>query len=124
MNKNKIVKIGSVLFGLLLPTLVLAAGIIPNNPDNTGVLPGDPSSTFNDQVSIVIRILLGVAGIIAVLFIIIGGFQYITSGANEEMAESGKKTLQNAIVGLIIIILSYVIVVVIARALIFGPAGT
>lgn len=61
-----------------------------------------------------------VVGLIAVFFIIWGGFQYITSGANEELAESGKKTLRNGIIGLVVIILSYVIVTVITNALFRG----
>lgn len=65
----------------------------------------------------IINLLLFVAGIIAVLFIIIGGYQYIMSGANEELAEQGKKTLQNAVIGIVIIVLSYTIVSIIFRTL-------
>jgi hypothetical protein len=63
----------------------------------------------------IIMILLSIAGMIAVLFIIIGGFQYITSGANQELAEAGKKTLRNAIIGIVVIVLSFVIVRVISN---------
>ena len=63
------------------------------------------------------KILLPIAGLVAVLFIIIGGFQYITSRGNEEQAETGKKTLTNAIIGLVIVICAYVIVVVVINAL-------
>ena len=53
---------------------------------------------------------LKVAGLIAIVMIMIGGYRYIASAGNEEMAESGKKTLQWSIVGLITILLSYVLV--------------
>ena len=85
-------------------------------PDSTigTYLPGSATTDFKGFVSeLIIKVLLPVAATIAVLFIIIGGYQYIFSGANEELAETGKKTLQNAIIGLIIIILSYVIINVI-----------
>jgi hypothetical protein len=64
----------------------------------------------------VISIFLSLTGLIAVLFIMIGGYQYLTSGANEELAKTGKKTLTNAIIGLGIVILSYVIVTIVVNA--------
>lgn len=63
----------------------------------------------------VINILLSLAGAIAVVFIIIGGFWYVTSAGNEEQAEKGRKALINSIIGVVIIILSYAIVTVIGN---------
>jgi uncharacterized membrane protein len=40
---------------------------------------------------------------------VIGGFLYITSAGNEERAKKGRTTVINAIIGLVIIILAYVI---------------
>jgi hypothetical protein len=97
---------------LFVPFAAYAKLPIPNPAP--GTLPGNsggydaPALLFT-----IINILLAFTGLVAVLFIIIGGFRYITSAGNEELAEAGKKTLQNAIIGLIIIILSYVIVSVI-----------
>lgn len=80
-------------------------------------------NTFEGLFIYLIQGLLGVAGLLAVFFIIYGGFQYLTSRGDQELAESGKRTVTNAIIGLAIIIFSYVIVVVIANALIRGQAG-
>jgi hypothetical protein len=74
----------------------------------------------NDFMSIIMKlitILLGVIGVVSILFIILGGFQYMTSGANASLAEQGMKTLKYAVMGLIIVILSYTIVVVIVNSL-------
>ncbi|MBU6447785.1 hypothetical protein KGQ24_03020 [Patescibacteria group bacterium] len=101
-------------------------------PDlNTGLCV--PSSTLtgpntvNDLIIKIINVLLSVAAIIAVLFIIIGGFRYITSAGNEEQAEKGRGTLVNAIIGLVIIILAYVIVGIVnntfAQRGLFGIGG-
>lgn len=65
----------------------------------------------------VISYLLFFAGAIAVLFIIIGGFLYITAQGNEEQAEKGRKALTNAVIGVIIISLAYVIVRVVENTL-------
>ena len=90
------------------------ANLFPENPG----LPGSQGVGANDFIIVIIQWLLGVAGIVAVLFIIIGGFQYITSAGNEELAEHGKKNITNAIIGLVVIILSYIIVTVVINALI------
>src|ERR1700722_767537 len=89
------------------------------SPDSQTNLCLPASSNINSPSSVntllidVINILLSVAALIAVLFIVIGGFMYITSAGNSEQAEKGRTTLVNAIIGLIIIILAYVIVSVV-----------
>ncbi|MCL5775237.1 MAG: hypothetical protein M1333_03440, partial [Patescibacteria group bacterium] len=56
-------------------------------------------------------------GVIAVVFIIVGGYMYLTSAGNEEAAEKGRKVLTNAIIGLIIIILSAAIIRIVVNTL-------
>lgn len=68
------------------------------------------SSSVPQLIGNIIKILLGIAGAIAVLFVLIGGFQYMTSAGNEKQAEGGKTNIFNALIGIVIIILSYVIV--------------
>ncbi|MFA5991044.1 MAG: pilin [Candidatus Doudnabacteria bacterium] len=58
------------------------------------------------------------AGVVAVLFVMLGGFWYLTSAGNEEMAEKGQKTLTNAIIGLVVIILAATIVRIVANTVI------
>jgi hypothetical protein len=78
-------------------------------------LPND--SSISQFILKIINIALAVTGLIAVLFLIIGGFRYITSAGNEETAEQAKKIIINAIIGVVVIILSFVIVRVISNAL-------
>ncbi len=76
----------------------------------------DPSSglnctagtSVNQLIKTVINWMLGIAFGIAVLFLIIGGFWYITSAGNEETGEKGKGPPVNAITGMVIIFFSYV----------------
>jgi hypothetical protein len=72
-------------------------------------------TNINQLIKTVINWALGITFAIAVLFMIIGGFWYITAGGNEEQADKGKKTIINAIIGVIVIILSYVIVNVVSN---------
>ena len=120
MKKTSIIKIaqvsGLVLTAVLALTPVLfaqAAYVIPNA---TGGLPND--TNVSNFIIKIINVALGVAGLVAVLFLIIGGFRYITSAGNEETAEQAKKIITNAIIGIVVIILSFVIVRVISNALV------
>lgn len=73
------------------------------------------SQSLPELIANVIRLMLLFAGAIAVVFVIIGGYQYLTSGGNEEQAEKGKKTLINAIIGVVVVVLAYVIINVIVN---------
>ncbi len=77
----------------------------------------DPSQTFqlgtSDLKAAVINIInwvLGLLGIIAVIMVLVGGFQWMTAGGNEDKVEKSKKIISAAIVGLIIILLAWAIV--------------
>ena len=98
---------------VLSPMLVSAQSF---NPPEGGPIP--ELSTASQVILRVIEILLAIAGLVAVIFLIVGGFRYITAGGNEETAEGAKKTLVNAIIGVVIVILAFVIVRVISNALI------
>ena len=56
-------------------------------------------------------------GAVAVLFIIYGGFQYMTAAGNEKQAETAKQTLTYAVIGLIVILLATVIVQLVGSSL-------
>lgn len=62
------------------------------------------------SVTEVANILAGVAGTVALIFLIYGGIMYIGSAGNQETAGKAKQTATNAIFGLILIACSWVIV--------------
>lgn len=82
---------------------------VPNNPFNNNSIAGGEPTVASLAVR-VIRILLYFAAIIAVIMAIIGGYRVMTAGGNEAQAATGRKTLTNAIIGLAITILAYIIV--------------
>src|SRR5262249_30019154 len=73
------------------------------------------AQTPRQLIVAIIRIMLFFAGLVAVVFVIIGGYFYVTAQGNEEQAEKGKNTLVNALIGIILIVLSYVIVTVVSN---------
>lgn len=63
----------------------------------------------------VVKSLLGFAGIVLFILLLAGGFKYITSGGDPKAVESARNTLTYAIIGLIVILLSYLILVLIYK---------
>ncbi len=66
-------------------------------------------SNLNNFIIKIINYILAVTLAIDILFLIIGGFFYITSAGNGDQAKKGKQTVINAVIGLIVIMLAYVI---------------
>ncbi len=60
-------------------------------------------------VTNIIQIFLGFLGFIALVIIIYGGFVWMTSGGNQEKINKAKGILKSAIIGLVIILSSYII---------------
>jgi len=50
---------------------------------------------------------LGFAGITLFVMLIVGGFRYITAGGDPKGVETAKKTIGNAIAGLVLVTLSF-----------------
>ena len=57
----------------------------------------------------IINVVLGLVGVLAVILIIYGGFSWMTAAGNEEKITKAKKVLSGAIIGLIIIMASFII---------------
>jgi hypothetical protein len=96
---------GMGLVVLVSPHIVLAR----INP-NIGPMLGLNSADLGTVVVRVIQLALGYLGLIAVMMILIGGFMWMTSAGNEERIASAKRMLSAAIVGTIIVMLSWAIV--------------
>lgn len=85
---------------------------------NCRVVVGDNLGNFIWKIVLnIIEILLQAVGYISVAFIIFGGFKFLTSAGSPDANAKGRKTIINAIVGLVISVMSVGIVNVIAGAL-------
>jgi hypothetical protein len=65
----------------------------------------------------VVDILLRIGAIVAVVFVIYGGFLYMTSQGESDRTSAAKNTILNAIIGLVIIIIAIVVVSFIGGAI-------
>lgn len=61
----------------------------------------------------VVQSALALAGILLFILLLSGGFRYITSGGDPKAIESAQKTLTYAVLGLVLILVSYLILVLI-----------
>lgn len=77
------------------------------------VMPAQPVGTPGDFGQSIVNLtnwVLGFATMIAVLALIWGGMNYLTSAGDEEKAKSGKQTIKYALLGLIVAGIAYALV--------------
>ncbi len=77
----------------------------------------DSDMTLPLVIARVVQVIFGFLGIIAVLLVVYGGFLWMTSAGDPAKVEKAKKVLLNAIIGLIIILLAFVIVSFVIRSI-------
>lgn len=96
----------SALGGATAGAQLISAGDVPSNVASaTG---GETS--FRAIILKIVNFFLGFLGLIAVIMIIYGGITYVTSAGNEEKAGEAKKIIMYAIVGIIIVLISFALV--------------
>lgn len=67
-------------------------------------------SDLTGNVATILNIVIGALGIVAVVVMIIGGINYMTSAGDAGKVDKGKKTIIYGLIGLVICALSFVIV--------------
>jgi len=67
---------------------------------------GLTQATISQYLAAVFNLGIGIAAILAIIFIMIGGFRYIAAAGGGEV-EQGKSMIKNAIIGLVLALLSY-----------------
>ena len=84
---------------------------------------GLPTTDIRLIIANIIRVALGLLGIIFLVLLLYGGYLWMTAGGNEEQVGSAKKILLNSIIGLLIILSAYGIVIFVMRMLGIGQGG-
>lgn len=64
---------------------------------------------FNVLADVITFVLL-IGGLLAFFYALLGGFTYLTAGGDTGKADNGRKIIVNAIIGIIVIFLSYSVV--------------
>lgn len=66
--------------------------------------------TFADILTFIIRLFFVVAGIFALVYLLLGAFAWVTSGGGKESVEKARDKIQAALVGVILIVIVVAIV--------------
>ncbi|MDO4747284.1 MAG: pilin [Candidatus Saccharibacteria bacterium] len=61
-------------------------------------------------VVFILNAIIGISGLVAVVFVVIGGVSYMTSSGESAKVEKAKKTIISAVIGMIICVLAFAIV--------------
>lgn len=75
------------------------------------------SLTLGTIVSALLRYVFPLAGLLLLIYLLYGGFQYLTSGGDPQKTDHAKKIITAAFIGFIIVFISYWIVQISAKAL-------
>lgn len=121
MNISKTIKQGLIVFALSAIFLSIFAfapealaqggsGLVGNaSPTKLTEATGGQTS-FRELVLTFLNFFLGFLGILAVMMIIYGGVLYVSAAGNQDNIDKGKKIIMYAIVGIVIILLSFALV--------------
>ena len=70
----------------------------------------DGAAQTESFIKSIVKTLVSLAGAVAVVFIVIGGYHYISSSGNPEKLDKAKRTLLYSGLGLVIVLAAYSIV--------------
>lgn len=112
---KKIVTILSFLAILLVPVAFAHAQATPFSIESIGSQVGLGEADLKETVINIIRWILGILALLAVIFVIYGGFLWLTAGGDEARIDKAKKVISGAVIGLIIVLLAWAIVIFVAN---------
>ena len=95
-------------------------GNTQNSYANIGLSDTDP----RDVVANVIKVVLGFLGTIAVVLIIVAGFQWMTAAGSEDKIAKAKKIMTAAVIGLVIVLMAYALSTFVIDAIIGATTAT
>lgn len=82
-----------------------------------GTIVGWGTQDLRVTIMLVIQVLLGFLGVVAILIILYAGWRWMTSGGDPQKIEEAKRTLVNAVLGLLVIFAAFAIVAFIIQML-------
>ena len=113
MNKVQKIIIFAISLVLIITPIMLWAATFEFDGDGSvinaiggQITTADPEEITTNTMSW----LLGLLGLIAVIIIIYGGFTWMTAAGNEERISKAKKILTYSIIGLVVILTSWILV--------------
>lgn len=100
----------SDVFGIDIDTFRKEVYKPDNIPAGTALKNAPAEAKLNIILDFAINLILYASGSVAVFFLVLGGIRYIIGFSRDESLDGAKKTIQYALLGLAVVILSYAIV--------------
>lgn len=94
-----------------------SSGAFFDNPQGGAAPSVAAQGTLGQNITLIINYFLGLLGLVAVGFLIYAGILMVTAGGNDEQVTKARKVIMYAVVGIVIILLSYTIVTFVTSAL-------
>ncbi|NTU69411.1 hypothetical protein HGB13_01085 [bacterium] len=91
-------------------TLVLATSPISAKINGPVTPPGVPTDSLSDLIGKISNAILSIVAVLAILFLILAGFQYVTSAGNPDQITKAKNTALYAIIGIIVALVAWAVV--------------
>ncbi len=91
------------------------------NSQPAGISAKDPTNTLSTVLTNAITIIFVLGAIAVVFFVIWGAFNWIISGGDKEKVASARKTITNALIGLALLALAFLIISVVGTIVGFNP---
>lgn len=112
---SKTITFVTVVISLTLIVFPVAAQITQLDSNDCGQFGikcqgGENTSSLLDTIQYIINALLVLVGVVAAIYLVLGGVRYIRSEGDEGEAEKAKNTILSAVIGIAIIGLSAMIV--------------
>ncbi len=118
MMKLKQIFVTMAALSMLMPSAALAIHLgdgVAHPIAGGELLPGtvgtelgtNPNADIRVTIARIIRVAMGLLGIVAVVIVLIGGFKWMTAGGNEEQTGEAKQWIFSGVIGLAIILSAY-----------------
>ena len=104
-----------------IPTIVEDYPKLPACEDNKECMPGDPGFGLPQFINYIFVFSLGIVGIVGLIALIFGGFLYMASTGNPQKAAQAKDRIISALLGLLLLLGSYVLLNIINPDLLRFP---
>ena len=101
--------LSATLLSLTLISLPATALAVSFDTTFSGSL-GFTSTDLKQTVLNIVSFVLGLLGLIALIVILYGVFSLATSGGNEDKTDTAKRLISSAVIGLVVVLLSWAIV--------------
>ena len=94
---------------------VLDQGICPDGSGRPASECATPLFAFNDVFGNILSVALPIGGLLLFVMLLVGGVYFILSGPDPKRVQAAKNTLTYAILGVIILALSFLVIMLISQ---------